>query len=237
MFIRPSQGRVTSPFGMRTHPVTHKPTTMHWGVDYGKDAGTRIVAAASGKVTYAKSTNGYGNTVMIVHTIGGKTYETVYAHLASIGVKVGQSIKQGDVIGVMGTTGTSTGVHLHFEVHVGRWNNRFTNAKDPMHYVVDPDVKQTQALLVKAGYPLTIDGIAGQATFDAIKAFQKASGLVVDGIAGQATMTALSKAQPSVKPATVYRLMTGTFNDKAAAETMAADLRKRYGWTVYVKEE
>lgn len=135
MFIRPSQGRVTSPFGMRTHPVTGKPSTMHWGVDYGKDAGTRIIAAASGKVTYAKSTAGYGNTVMIVHTIGGQTYETVYAHLASIGVKVGQAVKQGDVIAVMGTTGTSTGVHLHFEIHDGRWNNRFTNAKDPMKYL------------------------------------------------------------------------------------------------------
>ncbi|MBO0602767.1 M23 family metallopeptidase [Sporosarcina sp. E16_3] len=137
-FLRPTQGRVTSPFGPRTHPVTGKPAAMHWGVDFGKDAGTRIIAAAAGKVTYAKSTNGYGNTVMVLHNIGGKTYETVYAHLASIGVKLGQSVKAGEVIAVMGTTGTSTGVHLHFEVHTGRWNNRFTNAQDPMKYVGVP---------------------------------------------------------------------------------------------------
>lgn len=137
-FIRPTQGRVTSPFGMRTHPVTRKPTTPHWGVDFGRDAGLTIIAAAGGKVSRVQ-TDGtfgtYGNLVMIVHTIGGKTYETVYAHLASIAVKVGQVVKQGAVIGVMGTTGGSTGVHLHFEVHEGRWNNRYTNAKDPMLYV------------------------------------------------------------------------------------------------------
>ena len=133
---------------------------------------------------------------MIVHEIGGgKTYETVYAHLVSIGVKVGQAVKQGEVIAVMGTTGTSTGVHLHFEIHLGRWNNRFTNAKNPLHYIVDEAVKVTQGLLVKAGYPLTVDGIAGQATSDAIKAYQKARGLFADGIAGQVTMAALSEAE------------------------------------------
>lgn len=194
MFIRPSQGRLTSPFGMRTHPVTRKPSTMHWGVDYGKDAGTRIVAAAAGRVTYAKSTAGYGNTVMIVHSIDGKTYETVYAHLASIGVKVGQSVKQGAVIAAMGTTGTSTGVHLHFEIHAGRWNNRFTNAKNPLHYIVDEGVKATQALLVKAGYKVAVDGIEGQATTGAIAAYQRMCGLAADGIAGAATLAALKGA-------------------------------------------
>lgn len=151
-FIRPTQGRVTSPFGMRTHPVTRKPTTPHWGVDFGKDAGTRIIAAAGGKVSRVQR-NGtfgtYGNLVMIVHEIGGKTYETVYAHLASIGVKVGQVVGQGAVIGVMGTTGGSTGVHLHFEVHVGRWNNRYSNAVDPMLYV-DVVAKPAPAAPIKS---------------------------------------------------------------------------------------
>ena len=83
---------------------------------------------------------------MIVHAIGGKTFETVYAHLQSIAVKVGQTVKQGERIGVKGTTGNSTGIHLHFEVHIGRWNNKFTNAVDPLRYVVDPEVKQTTKL-------------------------------------------------------------------------------------------
>lgn len=193
MFIKPCEGRVTSPFGYRIHPITHL-RTMHWGVDYGNTSSNNtIVAAAAGKVTFSKSTNGYGNTVMIVHAIGGKTFETVYSHLQSIGVKVGQIVKQGERIGVKGTTGKSTGIHLHFEVHIGRWNNKFTNAVDPLYYVVDHEVKEIQSLLVKIGYKIAVDGLNGPATKSAVQSFQKAFGLVVDGIPGKLTTAALAK--------------------------------------------
>ncbi|MGN7387702.1 peptidoglycan DD-metalloendopeptidase family protein [Sporosarcina sp. SAFN-015] len=225
MFIRPSAGRLTSPFGMRTHPVTGKPTTMHWGVDFGRDAGTRIVAAADGKVTYAKSTNGYGNTVMIEHVIAGKLYTTVYAHLASFNVRVGQYVKAGATIAVMGTTGVSTGVHLHFEVHTGAWNNRFTNAVDPMLYIVDPAVKALQALLVAAGYAVKVDGIAGPATAEAIKAFQRAVGLAVDGVAGAKTLAALKRAKQAQGNAGTTQKEADYLAEKLPA-TQQADMRK-----------
>ncbi|MBO0589466.1 peptidoglycan DD-metalloendopeptidase family protein [Sporosarcina sp. E16_8] len=201
MFSKPCEGRVTSPFGYRIHPITHI-RTMHVGVDYGNSSfNNTIVAAAAGEVTFSTSTNGYGNTVMIVHSIGGKTIETVYAHLQSISVKVGQTVKQGERIGVKGTTGNSTGIHLHFEVHIGRWNNKFTNAVDPLRYVVDPEVKQLQNLLVKVGYKIAVDGLNGPATKSAVQSFQKAFGLVVDGIPGKLTTAALaSVAKDNVLP-------------------------------------
>ncbi|WP_438315644.1 peptidoglycan DD-metalloendopeptidase family protein [Sporosarcina sp. FA9] len=192
MFIKPCEGRVTSPFGYRIHPISHN-RLMHWGVDYGNTPSNNvIVAAAAGKVTFSKYTNGYGNTVMIVHTIGGMTYETVYAHLQSINVTVGQTVKQGERIGVKGSTGNSTGIHLHFEIHTGRWNNNFTNA-------VDPEVVQIQSLLVQVGYRMAVDGIYGLATKSAVKSFQKASCLVVDGIAGRLTRAALDKVVKDVR--------------------------------------
>jgi len=193
MFIKPCEGRVTSPFGYRIHPITLF-RTMHWGVDYGNTpTNNTIVAAAAGKVTFSKSTTGYGNTVMIVHAIGGRTFETVYAHLQSICVIVGQTVKQGERIGVKGSTGNSTGIHLHFEVHIGRWNNKFTNAVDPLCYVVDHEVKKLQSLLVKVGYKIAVDGLNGPVTKSAVQSFQKTFGLVVDGIPGKLTTAALAK--------------------------------------------
>ena len=194
MFIKPCEGRITSPFGMRTHPVTKKPLTMHWGIDIAKVGNVSILAAASGTVSRVQrdgSFGTYGDLIMIVHKIGGKTYETVYAHLRSYNVKVGQSVKAGQQIGLMGNTGGSTGQHLHFEIHTGRWNNKYSNAKNPVHYMIDPDVKALQQLLVKAGYKISIDGINGPGTLAAVKAFQTANGLVVDGSAGPATIVAL----------------------------------------------
>ncbi|WP_342510614.1 peptidoglycan DD-metalloendopeptidase family protein [Sporosarcina sp. FSL K6-1522] len=196
MFIKPCEGRITSPFGMRTHPVTKKPSTMHWGIDLAKTGNVPVLAAASGTVSRVQRTGTfgtYGNTIMIVHKIGGKTYETVYAHLRSYNVKVGQSVKAGQTIGIMGNTGGSTGQHLHFEVHTGRWNNKYSNAKNPVHYMIDPDIEVLQQLLINAGHKVAVDGINGPGTLAAVKAFQKASGLVVDGSAGLATMAALEK--------------------------------------------
>lgn len=125
LFIMPTQGRFTSGFGLRWG-------RMHNGIDIANRIGTSVVAAADGTVKWAHYVDGYGNTVLLSHQINGRTYETLYAHLDKISVKVGQKVNQGMEIGKMGNTGFSTGPHLHFEIHVGRWNQQKTNAVDPL---------------------------------------------------------------------------------------------------------
>ena len=110
----PCSHTVTSRFGPRTHPITGK-YTNHNGMDidgYGHD-GYPIVACDAGVVVAAKWSDSYGNYVMIYHADGSST---VYAHMSSLAVSAGQYVNQGDVIGYVGSTGNSTGPHLHFEV-------------------------------------------------------------------------------------------------------------------------
>ena len=115
-FYRPVPGRVTSPYGWRINPITHRPE-MHPGVDFGAACGTPIHAAASGTVTYAGWNGGYGNYTLINHgKIAGKYYSTGYGHQSKIIVHRGQHVTRGQVIGYVGTTGMSTGCHLHFNV-------------------------------------------------------------------------------------------------------------------------
>ncbi len=116
---------VTSPFGERIDPISNK-LTVHKGIDIVNApqiiyaAGDGIVAATRTDVLGQDTTKGYGNVVFINHQINGMIYETVYAHLApgSIKVKPGDAVIKGATIAHMGTTGYSTGVHLHFEVRV-----------------------------------------------------------------------------------------------------------------------
>ena len=105
---------INSPYGMRTNPVSgiYK---LHAGVDIGASYGTSIYAAAGGTVIQAGENGGYGNCVMVNH---GNGYTTLYAHMSSIAVSNGQSVSQGQVLGYVGSTGNSTGPHLHFEVRV-----------------------------------------------------------------------------------------------------------------------
>ena len=131
-FIRPTAGRFTSKFGWRD--IGSGPE-FHQGVDIANSKGTTIVAAANGFVSYAGSMGGYGNVIIITHSINGQTHATVYAHLNSIGVSVGQQVSQGQNIGGMGNTGRSFGDHLHFEIHVGPWNGGRTNAVNPASYI------------------------------------------------------------------------------------------------------
>ena len=107
--------RQTSGFGPRRHPLTGR-TRMHNGLDWAGPRGTPIHATADGVVKTAGRQGGYGNLVVIEHDFGIETY---YAHLNSIDVRRGQRVSRGDRIGGMGTTGQSTGVHLHYEVRVG----------------------------------------------------------------------------------------------------------------------
>ncbi len=113
--ITPASGPITSYYGSRIHPVTGKLKT-HTGMDYGAPYGSNIVAAAAGTVLVSGyNSGGYGNYVVINHG-GGVT--TLYAHASSLLVSAGQSVSQGQVIAKVGSTGMSTGPHLHFEVLV-----------------------------------------------------------------------------------------------------------------------
>jgi murein DD-endopeptidase MepM/ murein hydrolase activator NlpD len=125
-FIWPVSGPITSPFGYRTDPVTGA-TAFHAGIDIGASCGTPIKAAGTGVILEAGfNSGGYGNMTLINHGAG---LSTLYGHQSSIIVSVGQSVTQGQVIGYVGSTGKSTGCHLHFEVRVNG------NPVDPLGYL------------------------------------------------------------------------------------------------------
>lgn len=106
--------KITCDYGYRTHPVTKKKNSMHTGVDIGNaPTGTNIYAAKSGQVIKAGWNTAYGNMIIIDH---GNGISTLYGHSSKLLVSVGQSVKQGEVIAKVGSTGYSTGPHLHFEV-------------------------------------------------------------------------------------------------------------------------
>ncbi len=108
--------RLSSSFGNRKHPILGY-TKLHSGTDFAAPSGTPIMASGSGTVTKAKWCGGGGNCIKIKHN---STYQTIYAHMKSFakGIKVGKKIKQGQTIGYVGSTGMSTGPHLHYEVIV-----------------------------------------------------------------------------------------------------------------------
>ena len=106
--------RIASGFGYRIDPI-YKTVKMHAGLDFSAPQGTPIYATADGRIKIAGySDGGYGNHVVINHGYG---YETLYGHMVRIKAKRGQSVKRGEVIGYVGSTGKSTGSHLHYEVH------------------------------------------------------------------------------------------------------------------------
>lgn len=133
-FLWPVPGyyKINSPFGMRLHPITGT-YRMHNGIDISGSGiyGKPILAAEDGQVAIASyNAGGYGYYVMINHgqDDSSNSYATLYAHMTSYTVKVGQSVKKGDVIGYVGSTGDSTGPHLHFEIRING------TPKNPMNY-------------------------------------------------------------------------------------------------------
>jgi murein DD-endopeptidase MepM/ murein hydrolase activator NlpD len=112
-FILPVQGPQTSGFGMRLHPVDHA-ERLHSGMDIAAAAGTPIQAAAAGQVVLSGTQAGYGNVVIVQHAEG---YATLYAHNTENLVSVGTTVSRGQPIATVGSTGRSTGPHLHFEIH------------------------------------------------------------------------------------------------------------------------
>ena len=110
----PSGGVITSGFGLRPHPV-FKVNRQHWGIDIGAPHGANVVAADTGTVITSDYNSSYGNYIVINH---GNGMTTLYAHLSSRQVSAGNRVEKGQVIGLVGSTGVSTGPHLHFEVSV-----------------------------------------------------------------------------------------------------------------------
>jgi murein DD-endopeptidase MepM/ murein hydrolase activator NlpD len=106
--------RVTSGFQMRFHPIL-KTWRAHLGVDYGAAAGTAVRSVGDGIVDFAGVQNGFGNVVVLNHRQG---HQTLYAHLSKINVRRGQTVTQGQNVGLVGATGWATGPHLHFEFRV-----------------------------------------------------------------------------------------------------------------------
>ena len=118
---------ISSNYGMRTHPI-FKRRKHHNGIDMSAPYGTPIIAAGAGVVIYAERKGGYGNMVMINH---GKGYATVYAHMSTILVSNGQEVMEGQPIGKVGSTGISTGNHLHFEIRV---NGKHHNPREFLNF-------------------------------------------------------------------------------------------------------
>lgn len=128
-FIKPIGGRITSPFGWRRHPIFNS-RSFHSGVDIGGPYNGNVRASNAGKVIYSGWYGGYGKVVILDHgQVNGIPVTTLYAHLNSSRVSPGEYVSKGQVVGYEGTTGYSTGPHVHFEVRVnGRPNN-------PLNYI------------------------------------------------------------------------------------------------------
>ena len=132
--------RLSSSFGMRKHPILGY-NKMHKGTDFAAPMGTPIMASGSGTVSLAKWCGGGGNCIKIKHN---STYETVYAHLKSFakGIRKGKKVKQGQIIGYVGSTGMSTGPHLHYEVIVNGEKVNSQTLKLPSGKILKGDERQ-----------------------------------------------------------------------------------------------
>lgn len=125
IFSYPVTGRLTSPFGMRRHPI-HRVISFHSGIDLAAPYGTPIKASDSGRVIFNGWYGGYGKVVIVDH---GMDYSTLYAHLSGSKVSTGRNVQKGEVVGYEGRTGYSTGPHLHFEVR------RSGRPQNPLNYL------------------------------------------------------------------------------------------------------
>ena len=128
----------TSPFGPRTHPITGEEESFHTGADFSAPDGTPILAAADGTVTVSEFSGGYGGLVVLEHHIDGQTVATAYAHSWETGIHVqaGDQVRAGQHIADVGSSGMSTGPHLHFEVRQGGTDGEYI---DPAKWLNDHD--------------------------------------------------------------------------------------------------
>lgn len=139
---------ISSGFGPRIDPILEV-TKFHEGLDFPASLGTPVYATADGKISFAGEKTGYGNCIDIDH---GNTYTTRYGHLSKINVKAGQNVKRGELIGLVGSTGKSTGPHLHYEVHINGEPQNPVN-----YYFLDITPQQYDELILyasKAGHTM-----------------------------------------------------------------------------------
>ena len=128
----PSDGPMTSDYGYRTHPI-YGDRRLHAGIDIGSGMGAAVVAATGGTVLLSYYSESYGNLIVVDHgTIDGAQITTAYAHQSERLAQEGEAVAAGEIIGRVGSTGNSTGPHLHFEVR------RDGEPVDPMNYVDEP---------------------------------------------------------------------------------------------------
>ena len=149
-FVKPVDGVASSPFGVRFHPILHV-WKLHSGTDLATSCGTPVKAAKAGQVTLAGGFTGYGNRVVVDH---GSGLVTTYNHLRSYAAVAGLQVQQGQIIGYVGSTGMSTGCHLHFEVMVG---GAFV---DPAPYL---DLAPSPKVVIPAAVPARSDVILAPA--------------------------------------------------------------------------
>lgn len=126
---RPHKGTITSTFGNRSNPFSGSGAEQHKGIDFRGKTGEAIRTTAAGKVAFAGVRGGYGNCVIVAHQNG---LHTLYGHMSAICTRVGASVSSGDVVGRLGSTGRSTGPHLHYEIH------RNGERIDPYEYLTIP---------------------------------------------------------------------------------------------------
>ncbi|MGM8214615.1 M23 family metallopeptidase [Bacillaceae bacterium W0354] len=219
MFIYPTVTNVTSGFRTASRP-------NHYGVDFAMPGYHEIRAAESGVVSRSYRSTSYGEVVFIVHEVNGDIWETVYAHMrtGSRRVREGDRVEQGQIIGVMGNTGDSTGQHLHFEIHKGRWNMNKTNAVNPLRYLQTepeplkpPKPKDQKLYRIMTGTFATLEDLV-EARKNLLKEFNWIVYYKADNL----------KFNPPM------RLYTGTFRGKNVAKFYADLVRSQFRWTVYV---
>jgi murein DD-endopeptidase MepM/ murein hydrolase activator NlpD len=148
-WVWPAEGVVTDLYGTRHG--------HHKGLDIAGELKTPVHTVDKGVVTKSYYSGSYGHVVFIKHD---NNLETVYAHLNKRNVKEGQIVKQGDIIGLMGNTGDSSGVHLHFEVHKGNWTYGKENALDPVAALGEAAVGQPVIALAKSIDPVSMETAA-----------------------------------------------------------------------------
>lgn len=134
-FVTPTSGPITQGYGKASGAYGY---SFHNGIDYGTAKGTPVYATAAGKVITSKNYGAYGNYVMVKHSIDGASFTSLYAHMNSRSVSVGQTVSQGQPIGTVGATGNAFGTHLHFELHRGTYVYSATSAAssvNPLDYL------------------------------------------------------------------------------------------------------
>jgi peptidoglycan hydrolase-like protein with peptidoglycan-binding domain len=194
------------------------------GIDYAVGEGTPIPAPCNGRVENIPHFSGYGNYIRFYHdadTVGvGAGWRDEYLHLKDGGFVAPGQYRQGETIGYSGSTGYSTGPHIHH--HLFRPDGVRVN---PLLYVdggsgIDAQATNLQTLLNRFGYGLVVDGIIGPKTKAAVRDFQEKKGLVVDGIVGPKTLAALNAGTapaPTPAPAPSGLAVDGSFGPKTIA--------------------